>query len=213
MDDESFARLTPPHVGSMLRVATALLGPANAEDATQEALLRAWRAWDTLRDPGALRGWLLRITVNVCHQWRRGRFGAHQRHTQSLPDETIAGEWSTNDNAWAGPALAALGADLGTSDHTGALDLRQAVNQLGADHRLVILLRFYGGMEPTEIGLALGIPAATVRTRLHRALALLRQRLGDDTAPNPGNPGNRGNPRGVAGGEHMATGKREGGAR
>ncbi len=195
MTDDDFVRLTPPHVAALLRVATALLGPANAEDATQEALLRAWRAWPTLRDPAALRPWLLRITVNVCHQWRRGPLGAHERHTQPLPEAEAD---NVSGVGWVGQPLAQLGADLGTSDHTGALDLRQAINQLGAAHRLVIVLRFYGGMEPSEIGAALGVPAATVRTRLHRALAVLRQRLGDDQ-PTP-----------TSDDERAASGKREG---
>ena len=65
----------------------------------------------------------------------------------------------------------------GTSDHTGALDLRAAVRDLPSEQRLVVALRFYGGMRATEIAEALDIPAATVRTRLHRALITLRTRL------------------------------------
>jgi DNA-directed RNA polymerase specialized sigma24 family protein len=65
----------------------------------------------------------------------------------------------------------------GTSDHTGALDLRAAVRDLPGEQRLVVALRFYGGMRATEIAEALDIPAATVRTRLHRALITLRTRL------------------------------------
>jgi DNA-directed RNA polymerase specialized sigma24 family protein len=61
----------------MMRVAAALVGLADAEDAAQEALMRAWQAWKTLRDVDAVRPWLLRITVNVCRQWRRGNFGRH----------------------------------------------------------------------------------------------------------------------------------------
>jgi DNA-directed RNA polymerase specialized sigma24 family protein len=65
----------------------------------------------------------------------------------------------------------------GTSDHTGALDLRAAVRALPGEQRLVVALRFYGGMKATEIARALDIPAATVRTRLHRALITLRTQL------------------------------------
>ncbi|MGZ6392223.1 MAG: sigma factor-like helix-turn-helix DNA-binding protein, partial [Ktedonobacterales bacterium] len=56
---------------------------------------------------------------------------------------------------------------------------RQAVNALPEDLRLVVVLRFYGGMGATEIGAAIGIPAGTVRTRLKRALSALRDDLRD----------------------------------
>ncbi len=163
-DDESFAALAPPHTAAMLRVAAALVGLADAEDAAQEALTRAWQAWPTLRDPSALRPWLLQITVNVCRQWQRGGFGRRLRATLPLPE---------GENA----ALALLDADLGASDHTGSLDLRAAVNALDPVLRIVVALRYYGGMDATEIGAALDAPPATIRTRLRRALALLRDQL------------------------------------
>src|SRR5262245_36772290 len=80
------------HKGVMICVAAALVGPADAEDAAQEASLRAWRSWGELRDAEAIRSWLLRITVNVCHDWLRGRFGTRVRRTESLEagEEDIA---------------------------------------------------------------------------------------------------------------------------
>ncbi len=160
----SFVATVPLYAGTMLRVAAALLGPTDAEDAVQEASMRAWQAWPTLRDIGAVRPWLLQITVNVCRQWRRGLKGQQQAHLQPLPDD--------DQNV-----LAFLEMDLGTSDHTGALDLRAAVNKLPGDLRVVVILRYYAGLDATEIGAALDIPSGTVRSRLHRALAQLRERL------------------------------------
>lgn len=160
-----FAAVLPGHVPAMLRVATALVGPADAEDAAQEAITRAWQAWSSLRDVGAARSWLLRITVNVCRNWQRGRFGTTRRLTEPL-DESDASE-----------TLVMLDADPGTSDYSAALDLRQLVNTLDDDLRLIVVLRFYAGMDATEIGASLSIPSATVRTRLRRALRLLRERL------------------------------------
>lgn len=163
-DAERFAALVPPLAPAMLRVAAALVGPADAEDATQEAITKAWLAWSTLHDKDALRAWLLRITVNVCRQWYRGRYGTRRRLTQPLPEEDTAG-------------FALLGADPGASDATAVLDLRLAVNALPDDLRVIVMLRYFGGMDATEVGMALGIPPATVRTRLRRALTLLRDRL------------------------------------
>jgi RNA polymerase sigma-70 factor (ECF subfamily) len=165
-----FVTLVPLHTNAMLRVASALVGPGDAEDAAQEAAVRAWQAWGTLRDRGALRPWLLRITVNVCRQWRRGGFGRRVRLVEALPEES-------------GELLAALEASPGSSDHTGALDLRRAVNELREELRVVVVLRYYAGMDASEVGEALGIPPATVRTRLKRALGILRERIADECGP------------------------------
>ncbi|HLZ22931.1 MAG TPA: sigma factor [Ktedonobacterales bacterium] len=72
-DAERFAQQVPPLVPAMLRVAAALVGSADAEDAAQEAITRAWQSWSILRDAESLRPWLLRITVNLCYQWHPTR--------------------------------------------------------------------------------------------------------------------------------------------
>lgn len=159
-----FGLAVTPHLPAMLRTAAALIGAGDAEDATQEAILRAWQSWHTLRDGAALRSWLLRITAHICQDWRRGRFGTRRARTQPLLDEDAL-------------PLGLLGDDPGTSDSTGALDLRHAINLLDADQRIVVVLRYYAQMDATEIGAALNLPPATVRTRLRRALAQLRERL------------------------------------
>ncbi|HEX6122437.1 MAG TPA: sigma-70 family RNA polymerase sigma factor, partial [Ktedonobacterales bacterium] len=81
------------------------------------------------------------------------------------------------------PFLALLDTDLGTSDHTGALDLREAINELPSGLRSVVVLRYYAGMDATEASEVLGIPAGTVRSRLHRALLQLRVRLSPPASP------------------------------
>src|SRR5579871_249049 len=164
-DCDDFAALAPLHMTTMLRVAAALVGVADAEDAAQEALTRAWQAWPSLRDTAAFRSWLLRITVNVCRDWQRGRFGTSRRLMEPL------------DAAEADDLVATIGDDPGASDHTAALDLRAALQQLAPEYRVVVALRYYVGMDASEVGAALGVPPATVRTRLRRALALLREHL------------------------------------
>jgi RNA polymerase sigma-70 factor (ECF subfamily) len=163
-DADSFASIVPRHAAAMLRLAATYLGPVEAEDAVQEAAMRAWQAWPSLRNREAVRPWLLQITVNVCRSWRRGLKGQQQAHGHPLPDDDSH-------------LLALLDLDPGTSDHTGALDLRAAVNALPGDLRSIVMLRFYGGLDATEIGNALGIPSGTVRSRLHRALSHIREQL------------------------------------
>ncbi|HEY7339816.1 MAG TPA: sigma-70 family RNA polymerase sigma factor [Ktedonobacterales bacterium] len=162
--DAEFVALIPQYATAILRVAAALVGPADAEDAAQEAITRGWQAWPTLRDSAAARSWLLRITVNVCRDWQRGRFGTRRRLTEPLYDDEAA-------------PLAMLGGDPGASDHANAIDLRGAVGSLDEDLRLVVVLRYYSGMDATEVGAILGIPPATVRTRLRRALRELRGQM------------------------------------
>lgn len=168
--DEVAAALAQ-HAEAARHVALALIGPADAEDAAQEALVRGWQAWPTLRDPAAIRPWLLRITVNICRDWRRGRYGTHQRLREPLEEAELR-------------PLAYLVSHPGASFHTAALDLRNAVNRLDEPLRVIVALRYYAGLDATEIGEALSIPASTVRGRLSRALALLRAALSDSSDSN-----------------------------
>ena len=170
-DRDQFVALIPLHMGAMLRLAAALVGIADAEDAAQEAVLRGWQAWPALRDRASARTWLLSITVNLCKDWHRGRYGTRRRFDEPLRDDR---DYAPYD---AVGALALIGADPGASDAAAALDLRQAINTLDVDARVLIALRHYAGMDSSEIGALLGMPPATVRTRLRRALAALRERL------------------------------------
>lgn len=164
MDDRRFVAAISPYVRDMVHVAIALIGAADAEDAAQEALLRAWKAAASLREGDTMRSWLLRITANVCHDWRRGRPGTRARLTMSF-----------SSDSGGGPALlASTDADPGSDAAATRLDLRRLVDLLEEDLRVVVVLRYYAEMNATEIGAALDLPASTIRTRLQRALARLR---------------------------------------
>jgi RNA polymerase sigma-70 factor (ECF subfamily) len=168
MEHDRFASLVTPHTQAMAKVAAALVGMADAEDAAQEALVRAWNGWAALREEGAVRSWLLRITVNVCHNWQSGHFGTHRSRTLPLVYE--AGSSGSGSDP-----LVSLGP--GTTEHADAIDLRLSVMLLPTELRMVVALRFYAGMDATEIGAALDMPSSTVRTRLRRALIVLRDSL------------------------------------
>jgi RNA polymerase sigma-70 factor (ECF subfamily) len=163
-DEGGFAAKVVPHTSAMLRVAASLVGVSDAEDAAQEAILRAWQAWPRLRDHSAVRAWLLRITVNVCQQWLRGELGKRKRFNSPLLPENA--EW-----------LPALDGDPGDSDHAAALDLRRALARLSPELRTVITLRYYGGMSAEEIGEALSHPTRTIHRRLREAYDQLRDHL------------------------------------
>lgn len=164
MRDDDFAPLITPHLMAMLRVARVMVGVDDAEDVAQEAVTSAWRRRADLRDPDAMRAWLLRITVNTCYNWLRGRNNPAGRYAQPLAEEPLLPE-------------GLYASDPGASDHAIRLDLRQAIAGLEPESQQLIALRYFAGLDSTEIGAMLGAPPATVRTRLRRALALLRQRL------------------------------------
>lgn len=175
-----FSALLDANAATLIHVAAALVGLSDAEDAAQEAVLRAWRAWPALRERTAARSWLITITINVCRDWLRGRFGARLRLTESL---TGAGDEPR--------PIAQLDVDPGASDYAAALDLRHALSSLDEDLRTLVALRYYAGMDSTTIGAALGIPAATVRTKLRRALRQLRERLSGSEDPATDSEGRR----------------------
>ncbi|MBA2677012.1 MAG: RNA polymerase sigma factor [Ktedonobacteraceae bacterium] len=160
MDNGQFVALMQPHIPTAVRIATALVGMADSEDAVQEAFVRAWKAWPDLREPELARSWLLRIVVNVCQDWRRSSFGTHRHRVIPITDE-----------------LPLLSTALGDNAHVDALDLAQAIATLEEGLRQIVQLRYFAGLDATEIGAVLHLPPATIRTRLRRALTLLRHNL------------------------------------
>ena len=151
---EEFSAAVTEHGRRMYRAARAVLdSDADAEDAVGEALLRAWQNWDRLRDPDAIRAWLLKITVNCAYTQRR-KLG---RVTAVEDMEPLAG--STVDRPYE--------------------DLWEAVSALPPDHRVAVTLFYYEDMTVEQIAKTLGVPRGTVKSRLNRARKRLRKLLGE----------------------------------
>lgn len=156
--DAAFLLLANEHLDRAYRLARAILRDAvEAQDATHDAFVQAWRKWDSLRDPERFDAWFDRILVNTC----RNRLRANR--------------WLANDIS---PHLT-----LGTTDPTGGPEDRQvigaAIASLSPDHQVVVALRFYRDLTVPDIAARLGIPVGTVKSRLHDAL----RRLHDAIAP------------------------------
>jgi RNA polymerase sigma factor (sigma-70 family) len=156
--DEAFAALTSRQIDSAYRLAWAILGDSgDADDATQEAFASAWRHRRSLRDPGRFDAWFGRILVNECRQRLRKRT---RERIRPLPE--------------AGPAV---------SDASGHISARDAVSRaiacLDADHRIVVVLRYWADLSVDEIATRLDVPSGTVKSRLHYALRSMRPRLED----------------------------------
>jgi RNA polymerase sigma-70 factor (ECF subfamily) len=151
-----FVRLATRHLDGAFKLAGYLLGDAGeAEDALQDALLRAWRAWPGLRDPDSFGPWLDRIVANVC----RSRIRARRRVRTIAIDDL---EVQTAD-----PFRAALARDA----------VGRALDGLTPEQRVVVVLRYWRDMPLDQIASRLNLPLGTVKSRLHYAQRRLRREI------------------------------------
>jgi RNA polymerase sigma-70 factor (ECF subfamily) len=138
----------------MYGLAGLLVGDhAIAEDAVQEALLRAWRNLPHLREPARFQAWLRSLVVNASRDLGR-KLGRRRRD--------VALEWQHEP---------AAGDQLGT-----VLDrdqLCRAFRLLNTPERAVLALRYYLDLSGAAAAATLGIPELTYRSRVHRALRAL----------------------------------------
>jgi RNA polymerase sigma-70 factor (ECF subfamily) len=135
--------------------------PGIAEDVVQEALLRAWKSLDSLREDSAAKPWLLTIV-------RR----ENARYFERKRLETV-----DIDNLT--PAQSAL---LASGDDEELLDVRRAIFRLEDDYREPLVLQVLLGYSTTEIATLIGIKPGAVLTRLHRARNKLKEICGKDEA-------------------------------
>lgn len=128
-----------------------------ARDASQEALLRLWKAIDAGKAIGQPDAWTFRTLYRICmdeHRWRLRVRGLAERLK---------------------PAAAAFEAD-----RTDQIAVWDAVERLPARQRLAIFLRYRADLPFDEVGAVLGIEAASARSHVSRALDTLRHRLSDE---------------------------------
>lgn len=170
----AFDLLVQRHQSRVYRLACRILGdPEAAEDAAQEAFVRAWRALPGFKGEARFSTWLTRIAINQCrNELRRRRTPKHARALSLDAPLRANGESAGDGLAAAGPAPweQADGRDL-------ALALRAALARLEPEAREVLVLREAEALSYEEIAEILAVPVGTVRSRLHRARAELQQRL------------------------------------
>ena len=126
-----------------------------AEDASQETFIRAWRALDRLQSKETEKAWLMKIAVNVCKSVLRTR-------ARRIPDAKVSEDEVP---------------EAGTEDQYPDRTVFDAVNSLPVKYRSPVILHYYQGLPVSDIAGILHLPGATVRTRLSRARALLRNEL------------------------------------
>jgi len=158
--DAAFAVLSDAALRRVYGLAGYLLGnAADAEDATQEAMARAWRSRGSLRDPAAFDVWLDRILVNACRDRLR------RRRVIQIVDLDASGQMEARDPF---------------GDFLARAELEGALNALTPEQRVVVVLRFWQDLSLDQISERLDWPLGTVKSRLHHALAAMRSRLERD---------------------------------
>ena len=159
-DRDAFAVLATRAIDRLYRVAYRLLrDPESAWDATQQAMLEAWRDLPTLRDPDRWEAWTYRLVVHA--SYREGRRARQLTGKVHL----LAPRSSEPDSA------------LSVADRD---ELERGFRVLPVEQRAVVVLHHYLGLPLTEVADILGIPAGTARSRLHHATRRLRAALEAD---------------------------------
>jgi RNA polymerase sigma-70 factor (ECF subfamily) len=159
-DRDAFGSLATSHIDGCYALAFRILrDPHRAQDASQQALLGAWRDLPTLREPERFDAWLHRLVVNACYAESRGT----RRWNARLHVATVV--------------------DLHPDPASSVADraaLEDAFGRLSPEHRAVVVLHHHLGYPLTEIAAILGIPVGTARSRLHYAVRQLRAVLDAD---------------------------------
>jgi len=147
--------------------------PDDADDAMQEALLKTYRYAARIREPEAFRAWLYRTVRNACLIGRRKRANEPD-HLMSL-DEPVA-DLDGHDRRVDAVDPARDPEDQAINSSLRAR-LRRSLASVPRSYRVVVVLREIEGLSTREVAEVLGISEANVKTRLHRARLLLRERL------------------------------------
>ena len=165
-DEEAFASLAVAAGDRLHAVAFRILRDTDtAEDATQQALLAIWRDLPQLRDPARFDAWSYRLLVRACYtEGRKSR------------------QWTPNIRLL--PSDEPMQAD-GSGAVVDRDQLERGFRRLSIDHRAVVVLHHYLDLPVDRVADVLGVPAGTVRSRLHHAMRGLRAALDADARPAP----------------------------
>ena len=159
-DHEAFEVLASAAGDRLYRFAWLVLGDSHqAEDAVQDAIVRAWQGLPELRDPERWEAWLHRLIVNACAD--QGRL----RMRQSVEVRMVRLEPAARD-------------DVHLVDDHDQLD--RGFRKLKPGQRAAVVLHFYLGLSVPEVADALGVPVGTAKSRIHYAVDAMRAALEAD---------------------------------
>jgi RNA polymerase sigma-70 factor (ECF subfamily) len=174
----AFNRLIAVHQTRLFNVAYRIMGdPDDAADATQEALISAFRKLSSYRG-GSFRAWLMRIVTNACYDELRRRKRRPAVSMDDLGEETLETDEFRDGTLRApqdGPEKEAMRSEL-------ARAIQDCLDRLPDEFRVVAVLADVQGYEYREVSEVVGKPLGTIKSRLARARARLRdclQRYGE----------------------------------
>jgi len=154
-DRDAFTELTRLSIGRLYSIARLILRDTErAEDATQEALVAAWRQLSALRDPDRFDAWLRRLLVRACY-----REAARDKQQQRIVAQIRPTEIGMVD-----PGIALADRD----------QLERGFSRLTPEQRALIVLHYYLGLPMHETAEVLGLPIGTVKSRLSRTTQQMR---------------------------------------
>lgn len=172
----SFNTLVTRHERAVFNVCLRLLrDAASAEDATQDTFVKAWTSLDQYRG-GMFRPWLLRIASNRCYDMLRAR--------GRRPADSLDAQPYEIEPAWTSQAQQAEHPENFATRRELSFHLERALAMLPEDQRMAVILADVQGYGYEEVAAVTGVALGTVKSRISRARARLRQMLRDD--PNAG---------------------------
>lgn len=165
-DQDAFAALVDEHQRYVYNLAFRVVKDENeALDLTQETFVRAWTALPNFRGQSQFRTWLYRITTNLCYNRLPGlRRSLADLGDDVLPDLPETGRMSSNP-------LREI------ESNEARAYLHHAIDQLDANYKILIVMRYHDELSYEEIASLLNLPLGTVKTGLFRAREKLRLAL------------------------------------
>ncbi len=161
-DLEAFGELAGRYRAAAVRTAQSIVGPSDAEDVVQDALLLAFKALPSIEQPGRFAAWLGAITRNRALRYNKRE--SSQRAGRVEMDELLL----NRIEALSRPLLA---------EAEVAEELRQALEGVPEDYALVLRMRFLDEMPLKRIAAFLGLPTSTIKWRVHKGKELLREQV------------------------------------
>jgi len=168
----AYETLVRRYQDAAVRTAYVIAPDGDAEDAVQEAFVKAHRALDRFRDGAPFRPWLLRIVANEARNRRRSEGRRTGLALRAAEDRR--------------PGDAAPSPESAVLDREEQAWLIGAINGLGDDDRDVITARYFLDLSEAETAELLGIPRGTAKSRLSRAIGRLRTSISDDAEARDG---------------------------
>jgi RNA polymerase sigma-70 factor (ECF subfamily) len=165
-DLDAFGELVNKYQSAVYGLAFHLVGNfADAQDLAQEAFIKAFQNLSQLKDYTKFAHWLKQITANTCHCWLRQRQREISRlgFLYEIDEQSEGGHIATPDEIVESKERIQM--------------VRQAMNTLSENNRIVLTLFYMDGLSYGDISEFLGLPVSTIKSRLHHARKKLKEKM------------------------------------